>query len=219
VGIGQERVTGGANKQLQRTSPRHGLTEFNGERRGDAAELMRSVFQGVMRDEKGFVFAIATAPTDDMHRLVYADWLEERGDPRAAYLRLATRAAGRVRDGLPLGDLPTVLRDTYAAAPAEWRGQVGPWFDVVLEGVHKDCKIGVVKVIYNLVCRNLLKAVELVDFLPSVVRARLLLDEAEELREQLERGYGISPWPPEHGPACRVALRISSHDRRTRRCT
>src|SRR4051812_44087882 len=101
---------------------------------------------------------------------------------------LRRSAAGRIRDGLPLEDLRSTLQDAYATAPADWRRQVGPWFDVVLEGVHQNCKVGVVKVIYLVVCRNLLKAVELVEVLPSVVQGRLLLHEAEDLREQLEHG-------------------------------
>jgi uncharacterized protein (TIGR02996 family) len=163
-----------------------------------------------MSDEEGFLQAIAAAPTDDLPRLVYADWLEERGDPRATYLRLATQTASQVREGLLSEDLRSVLRDTYTAAPAEWRGRVGPWFDVVLEAVHQDCRIGVLKVIKDLVHRRLAKAVDVVENLPSVVRGRLLLDEAEDLREQLEHGYGVNPWPSQRGPACHVTLRISS---------
>lgn len=41
-----------------------------------------------MSDEEAFLRAIAAAPDDDLPRLVYADWLDERGDPRAEYLRL-----------------------------------------------------------------------------------------------------------------------------------
>ena len=163
-----------------------------------------------MSDEEGFLQAIAAAPTDDLPRLVYADWLEEQGDPRATYLRLATRAAGQVRDGFLSEGLRSVLRDTCATAPVEWRRYVGPWFDVVLEAVHQDCKIEVLKVIKDLVHRRLDKAVEVVENLPSIVRGRLLLDEAEDMREQLEHGYGVIPWPSQRGPACHITLRISS---------
>jgi uncharacterized protein (TIGR02996 family) len=164
-----------------------------------------------MRDEEGFLQAIAAAPADDLPRLVYADWLDDRSDPRATYLRLAIQAANQVRYGLPLEDLRSALRDTCAAAPADWRRQVGPWLDVVLEGVHQDCKIGVIKVLRNLVCSTLGEARALVELAPSVVRGRLLLDEAENLREQLEHGYGVNPWPEDGDPACQVALRITSH--------
>lgn len=47
-----------------------------------------------MTDEDAFIRAILQRPTDDALRLVYADWLEEHGDPRAEYLRLECKLAG-----------------------------------------------------------------------------------------------------------------------------
>src|SRR5262249_1785583 len=41
-----------------------------------------------MNQEQGFLHAIADDPADDTSRLVYADWLEERGAPRAEIIRL-----------------------------------------------------------------------------------------------------------------------------------
>ena len=41
-----------------------------------------------MDDEASFLAAIHAAPHDPAPRLVYADWLEERGDPRAELLRV-----------------------------------------------------------------------------------------------------------------------------------
>ena len=38
--------------------------------------------------EKQFLQAIAKNPDDEEARSVYADWLEQRGDPRGEYLRL-----------------------------------------------------------------------------------------------------------------------------------
>jgi uncharacterized protein (TIGR02996 family) len=40
-----------------------------------------------MNDGEAFIRAIVDSPGDETPRLVYADWLEERGDPRGAYLR------------------------------------------------------------------------------------------------------------------------------------
>src|SRR5690349_8945353 len=41
-----------------------------------------------MTDRDAFVAAIADAPADDTPRLVYADWLEENGEPaQAAFVR------------------------------------------------------------------------------------------------------------------------------------
>jgi uncharacterized protein (TIGR02996 family) len=41
-----------------------------------------------MTDERAFLAAILQRPDDDATKLVYADWLEEQGDPRGEYLRL-----------------------------------------------------------------------------------------------------------------------------------
>jgi uncharacterized protein (TIGR02996 family) len=40
-----------------------------------------------MSDEDGFWAAIAANPDDDLPKLVFADWLDERGDPRGQCLR------------------------------------------------------------------------------------------------------------------------------------
>lgn len=42
-------------------------------------------------DEEAFLRAISAAPDDDAPRLVYADWLDERNDPRAEVVRLQVR--------------------------------------------------------------------------------------------------------------------------------
>jgi carbon storage regulator len=39
-------------------------------------------------EEESFWRAIAASPGDEATRLVYADWLEERGDPLGEFLRL-----------------------------------------------------------------------------------------------------------------------------------
>jgi uncharacterized protein (TIGR02996 family) len=41
-----------------------------------------------MNDDRAFIQSIQEHPDDDSRRLVYADWLEERGDARGEYLRL-----------------------------------------------------------------------------------------------------------------------------------
>jgi uncharacterized protein (TIGR02996 family) len=48
-----------------------------------------------MSDDTGFIQAIQEDPEDESLLLVYADWLEERGDVRAEYLRLVPLLAQR----------------------------------------------------------------------------------------------------------------------------
>ncbi|MEO2089003.1 MAG: TIGR02996 domain-containing protein [Gemmataceae bacterium] len=40
-----------------------------------------------MSEDEAFIRKIVDSPGDDLPRLVYADWLDERDDPRGAYLR------------------------------------------------------------------------------------------------------------------------------------
>ena len=41
-----------------------------------------------MTHEEAFLEAIREAPDDDGPRLIFADWLEERGDPRGEFIRV-----------------------------------------------------------------------------------------------------------------------------------
>jgi uncharacterized protein (TIGR02996 family) len=60
-----------------------------------------------MDDDISFLNAIFSQPHDDALRLVYADWLEERGDPRAAYVRLymEVQASGKRIEGAQLREM------------------------------------------------------------------------------------------------------------------
>jgi uncharacterized protein (TIGR02996 family) len=51
-----------------------------------------------MRDEDAFLRAIEASPGDDAPRLIYADWLDERGDPRADFIRLHLALAAAAPD-------------------------------------------------------------------------------------------------------------------------
>src|SRR5262245_7309392 len=53
-------------------------------------------------DEAAFLRSVRSAPNDSAPRLVYADWLEERHDPRAAVIRLAEGLSGRAPDVIAL---------------------------------------------------------------------------------------------------------------------
>jgi uncharacterized protein (TIGR02996 family) len=52
-----------------------------------------------MTEDEAFVRAVVDSPGDDTPRLVYADWLDDRNDPRAAYLRAEAEWAKPWRDG------------------------------------------------------------------------------------------------------------------------
>lgn len=83
-------------------------------------------------DEAPFILALDASPEDDISRLAYADWLEERGDARADYLRAiaAFRQIVRERDAGPEDWLP-VHRHWKGRLDA-WQQDVGGWFDVAV---------------------------------------------------------------------------------------
>lgn len=70
-------------------------------------------------DEQAFIAEALAAPDDDAPRLVWADWLEEHGDPRAELIRTQCELAkipGRGWRKTELEDVETrLLRDHYEA--------------------------------------------------------------------------------------------------------
>lgn len=73
--------------------------------------------------DDAFIAAILEAPCDDSIRLVYADWLEERGDPRAEFLRVELALLNRPS---------SVDRDTLTARRRELVKAFAPeWVNIV----------------------------------------------------------------------------------------
>jgi len=74
-----------------------------------------------MTDDEAFIRAIVDAPNDDAPRLIYADWLDERGDPRGEYLRAETEWAKPWREreqpkySAHVWDLATLLDPIWVA--------------------------------------------------------------------------------------------------------
>ncbi len=77
-----------------------------------------------MNSHPGFLDAIHAAPDDDTPRLIYADWLDENGDPdRAEFIRLQIDSA-RLPEGDPRGvDLDVRAEEILAARETEWLGE------------------------------------------------------------------------------------------------
>jgi uncharacterized protein (TIGR02996 family) len=72
-------------------------------------------------DEAAFLKAITDNPADETARLVYADWLSDHDDPRAAFARLAADFLRCIRD----------LADMRRAIPVEWLEVMDPLFNRV----------------------------------------------------------------------------------------
>jgi uncharacterized protein (TIGR02996 family) len=71
-------------------------------------------------EEDRFLQAILADPEDAGIRMVYADWLEERGDPRGEYLRLESALSALPPDDERRGGLETRLQDLRASIDPDW---------------------------------------------------------------------------------------------------
>jgi uncharacterized protein (TIGR02996 family) len=80
---------------------------------------------------------VASAPDDDLSRLVYADWFDENGDPdRAVFIRAQVEFARHYREAQGLNELARQqFRDTWAEHQTRWRSELpvipGVLWDVV----------------------------------------------------------------------------------------
>jgi uncharacterized protein (TIGR02996 family) len=79
-----------------------------------------------MTDEAGFLDAIKANPGDVMLRLVYADWLEERGDPRGDFIRLHLALAATAPDHADRVAGEHELSDLRKCCDAAWLVVIEP---------------------------------------------------------------------------------------------
>ncbi|MBY0460291.1 MAG: TIGR02996 domain-containing protein, partial [Gemmataceae bacterium] len=89
-----------------------------------------------MNEDEAFIRAIVDSPGDDTPRLVYADWLDDRDDPRGPYLRAECEWGRAWREGHPPGDA-TALRAMAAGLDPVWvarvsRAPIGVCFETKL---------------------------------------------------------------------------------------
>src|SRR5690349_6519973 len=73
-----------------------------------------------MTDEDAFIQAIVANPDDRTAKLVYADWLDERSDPRAEFLRLHARLGELAPDHPEFAHLTARLDALEDAVPEHW---------------------------------------------------------------------------------------------------
>ncbi|HEX5271780.1 MAG TPA: TIGR02996 domain-containing protein, partial [Gemmataceae bacterium] len=75
--------------------------------------------------DDAFLRAIIEDPDDDAPRLIYADWLEERGDPRGEFIRIQCELARR-----GAGDTARLRARERKLADAHARDWLGPLRDM-----------------------------------------------------------------------------------------
>jgi uncharacterized protein (TIGR02996 family) len=90
-------------------------------------------------EREAFHAAIWKAPDDDLPRLVYADWLDERGeDDLAAFLRLLCAVRTCPPDVDRLRPLAVEFRRAMVKLPAKWVDDVCPVPPAVVVGAWVD---------------------------------------------------------------------------------
>jgi uncharacterized protein (TIGR02996 family) len=80
-----------------------------------------------MDEELAFLRAIHASHADLLPRLVYADWLDERGDPRAEFLRLEARAAQLTPEHEDAQAVRRRLVELRAHLPPAWFALIGSY--------------------------------------------------------------------------------------------
>ena len=143
-----------------------------------------------MQDENGFLEAIAANPEDDSIRLVYADWLEERGDPRAEYLRLEVQYRELIEQlacvKKQLQELPGQIQTSAYEFDASWIDRVTPLRRLVLQSYPSVQKIAVIKLIREATGCGLREAKELSEACPRRSRAGSRKAKAKGIRKRFE---------------------------------
>jgi uncharacterized protein (TIGR02996 family) len=76
--------------------------------------------------DDAFLRAILQDPDDDVPRLVYADWLDERGDPRGEFIRVQCRLATLGPEDARRPSLVRVERGLLERHRDEWLGPLRP---------------------------------------------------------------------------------------------
>lgn len=79
-----------------------------------------------MTHENAFLQAILEYPNDDAPRLIYADWLEEHGDPRGDFIRIQCRLGATSTDEEERSRLERYERELLARHQDRWLGELRP---------------------------------------------------------------------------------------------
>src|SRR5205807_9800281 len=81
---------------------------------GDGRSLVAGM-ERLMSQDEGFLRAIIEEPDDVGLRLIYADWLEERGDPRGELIRVQCQLEELEEDNPRRAELQTREHELLAA--------------------------------------------------------------------------------------------------------
>jgi uncharacterized protein (TIGR02996 family) len=160
-----------------------------------------------MLEEQAFLKILDANPCDDTTRLVYADWLDERGHAQhAAYLRALVDLTT-----LPPGceEYTEAAARLFVAVPQvsdEWLYAVGRRFDLFVRGYSPASKISFIKIVREQAGLGLAEAKALSESCPTAIFSWCRYEElfSRLLQYETQTVYGPatadviirpSPWP------------------------
>jgi uncharacterized protein (TIGR02996 family) len=147
----------------------------------------------VSDEEAAFMATIRDHASDFTPRLVYADWLEERGVfDRGEYLRTVVEVANRSRQGLPVVSFADRLRKLAQSINRDWRERISFPYRVFLESFDPSDLITLVRLLRMKFGFNLFEAHDLTRKIPALLATVPTWEEAEEIKTNFEAGYWSS---------------------------
>jgi uncharacterized protein (TIGR02996 family) len=145
-----------------------------------------------MTDEQAFLDALRANPADETTRLVYADWLDERGEAaKAEYLRLVVGLMPHYANVATDPPQAGRVRALAEQLPREWRASAAARFAVVLYGCEASHKINTIKLVREVTGFGLAEAAEFIETAPSRFPMRVTLENALGLRDHLGAGPNV----------------------------
>ena len=101
--------------------------------------------------EDAFLQAILERPDDDLPRLVFADWLEEQGNPRGTFIRLQCQRAKLTQYDPEWKELLAQESTLLKQFEAEWSKSVLRWVDQVeyRRGFIEHVRVSATKLLKN----------------------------------------------------------------------
>jgi uncharacterized protein (TIGR02996 family) len=169
-----------------------------------------------MTDEQAFLDILEANPADDTTRLVYADWLDDRGEAgKAEYLRLTVECVVNPpaweASAAPVARL-IALGEQLAE---DWRSDACGRFDLVMNASALQHKIYAIKAIRELTGQGLAEAKAFVETLPQRIFGWLPLDSAVAFRSHIVSQVAVANvriQPSEiHGTKQTISHQILAH--------
>jgi uncharacterized protein (TIGR02996 family) len=146
--------------------------------------------------EAALLAAVHEDPNDFQARAIYADWLEERGDPRGEYLRL----------DMQLVSLPARLADLIARIDPQWIHAVDGRCSITITAIGPN-KIAAIKTVREITGLGLKDAKDLVESVSPthrvILKDDLDRDTARDILAKCQESMTVAVTPrlPEKAPS------------------